>query len=234
LFKEGLEWCRGSNFRVADKARGKVLVEAAAAGQLPLAVAHSMISGWGGYSGSSDDTNAAFNIWQEVAAAGGAARIVAEAEAMLGRCYDNGDGVAEDEAEAARWYRKAADRGHSGAQNDLGSCYYNGEGVAEDKAEAARWHRKAADQGHSIAQNNLGDSYYNGEGVAEDKAEAARWYRKAAEQGHTDSIRQLVGCYRYGVGVEKDEVEAARLWCTLGSCNYPIVIVTPSGGFFRA
>ena len=53
----------------------------------------------------------------------------------------------EDDAEAVRWYRLAADQGHAYAQNNLGAMYANGDGVPEDDAEAVRWYRLAADQG---------------------------------------------------------------------------------------
>ena len=65
--------------------------------------------------------------------------------------YYNGVGVARDYAEAAKWYRKAAEQGHADAQYFLGSLYYNGQGVAQDEAEAERWFRKAAVQGHTKA-----------------------------------------------------------------------------------
>ena len=61
----------------------------------------------------------------------------------------------EDKAEAVKWFRKAAEQGHSDAQNSLGYCYYNGEGVEEDKAEAVQWFRKAAEQGHHAATLQL-------------------------------------------------------------------------------
>ena len=86
--------------------------------------------------------------------------------------YDNGRGVAKDDAEAARWYRKAADQGNAGAQINLGLMYEHGRGVAKDDAEAVRWYRKAADQGDAAAQINLGRMYENGQGVAKDDAEA--------------------------------------------------------------
>ena len=38
----------------------------------------------------------------------------------LGLKYANGEGVVEDDAEAVRWYRLAADQGHAGAQVNLG------------------------------------------------------------------------------------------------------------------
>ena len=55
--------------------------------------------------------------------------------------YANGEGVVEDDAEAVRWLRLAADQGHAGAQYNLGVMYADGEGVPEDDAEAAGWLR---------------------------------------------------------------------------------------------
>ena len=54
----------------------------------------------------------------------------------LGVCYDRGDGVAEDHAEAAKWYRKAAEQNDADAQYNLAICYERGDGVAEDWIEA--------------------------------------------------------------------------------------------------
>ena len=45
-------------------------------------------------------------------------------------CTTKGQGVPQDYAEAVRWYRKAADQGHAGAQFNLGVMY--------DKAEGCR------------------------------------------------------------------------------------------------
>ena len=70
-------------------------------------------------------------------------------------------------AQAAAWYRKAADQGHAVAQYNLGVLYRDGEGVPKDLAQAVAWFRKAADQGNAAAQNNLGVLYANGEGVPE-------------------------------------------------------------------
>ena len=40
----------------------------------------------------------------------------ADAQFNLGFMYDNGRGVAQNDAEAVRWYRKAAEQGDAGAQ----------------------------------------------------------------------------------------------------------------------
>ncbi|MBR0168943.1 MAG: sel1 repeat family protein, partial [Synergistaceae bacterium] len=73
----------------------------------------------------------------------------------LGVEYDNGEGVRQEKAEAAYWYRKAADQGYASAQYNLGAMYYNGEGVRQDKSEGISWIRKAARQGFELAQSAL-------------------------------------------------------------------------------
>ena len=70
--------------------------------------------------------------------------------------------MAKDQAEAAKWFRKAAEQNDAKAQHDLGVCYANGEGVAKDHVEAVRWFRKAAEQNFAAAQNNLGVCYEQG------------------------------------------------------------------------
>ena len=77
--------------------------------------------------------------------------------------YGNGRGVAQDYAEAVKWYRLAAEQGDASAQSKLGAMYANGQGVAQDYAEAVKWYRRAAEQGVAIAQTILGLMYGNGE-----------------------------------------------------------------------
>jgi Sel1 repeat-containing protein len=132
------------------------------------------------------------------------------AQYKLGICYANGDGVAKDQVEAVKWYRKAAEQNLANAQNNLGVCYEYGKGVAKDQAEAVMWYRKAAEQNLAAAQYNLGLCYAKGEGVAKDQVEAAKWYRKAAEQNDADAQYNLGVCYDNGEGVAKDYVEAYK------------------------
>ena len=47
----------------------------------------------------------------------------AESQVELGRRYDKGEGVVKDHAEAAKWYRKAAEQNYAKAQYSLGVCY---------------------------------------------------------------------------------------------------------------
>ena len=119
----------------------------------------------------------------------------AAAQNNLGVCYEYGQGVARNYAEAVEWYKKAAVQGHVYAQFNLGECYDNGQGVTRNYAEAAKWFRKAAEQGHATAQNNLGVCYENGRGVAKNRLQAMKWYTQAAEQGHATAQCNLGACY---------------------------------------
>jgi TPR repeat protein len=96
-------------------------------------------------------------------------------------------GAKNNYAEALKWYRIAADKGHLESQNDVGMFYIMGMGVPKDVAEGTRWLRKAADQGHDVAQRNMGIMYLQGIGVPQDNAEAIRWLRKAAAQGDDEA-----------------------------------------------
>jgi TPR repeat protein len=92
----------------------------------------------------------------------------------------------QDDAQAAKWTRLAADQGNASAQYRLGLMYYNGRGVPQDYAEAAKWFRLAADQGYAYAQYNLGEMYRNGQGIPQDYVQAHMWFNLAAAQGITN------------------------------------------------
>ena len=101
----------------------------------------------------------------------------------MGSLHADGRGVLEDEAEAVRWYRLAAQQGHAGAQHALGFMYAGGWGVLQDEAEAVRWYRLAAEQGVAIAQNNLGAMYGLGWGVLQDDVLAHMWLNISGVNG---------------------------------------------------
>jgi len=96
--------------------------------------------------------------------------------------YRDGKGVPQSYADAAKWYRLAADQNHEGAQYLLGGMYEKGQGVPQNDVEAANWYRKAADHGNLGAQVSLGVMYAAGRGLPQDNAEALKSLRKAADQ----------------------------------------------------
>jgi TPR repeat protein len=97
----------------------------------------------------------------------------------MGYVYDIGWGVPRDDAEAVRWYRKAAELGHAGAQYSLGWMYDCGRGISQDYTQAAFWYEKAAEQGHVNAQFDLSWMFKIGLGVPKDDTKADGWNRKA-------------------------------------------------------
>ena len=54
--------------------------------------------------------------------------------------------VPKDEAEAVKWFRKAAEQGHQDARLKLGECYLYGKGVTKDEVEATTWSKKVVEQ----------------------------------------------------------------------------------------
>jgi TPR repeat protein len=73
------------------------------------------------------------------------------AQYNLGILYSAGRGVAKDEAEAAKWYRLAAEQGYVLAQSSLGLILQNGRGVPRDLIDAYMWLGLASARGDSKA-----------------------------------------------------------------------------------
>ena len=134
----------------------------------------------------------------------------ADAQFSLARCYANGEGVEVNEAEAFRWYKKAAEQEFAAAQYNLGWCYDNGYGTEASKSEAFRWYKKAAEQGNAHAQYELGVRYTDGVSIKVNKAEAFRWYKAAAKQGYAIAQFSLGVCYDNGRGTTVNKLEAFR------------------------
>ncbi len=132
------------------------------------------------------------------------------AEVNLGSLYFNGQGVARDDKEAAKWDRLAADQGLAPAQANLGLMYIHGQGVGIDYVEGQRLLRLASDQNFAPALNALGDLFAEGTTVDQNYIEAAKLYRLAAEQGYAPAQAKLGALYANGQGVARNYVEAMR------------------------
>ena len=86
------------------------------------------------------DPAGALRLWQALAENGDA-----RAQVQLGvLAYTGTGGTAKNGAEAARWFRLAADQGHLIAQYNLAAMYERGEGVPQDYVLAHQWYNLAA------------------------------------------------------------------------------------------
>ena len=79
-----------------------------------------------------------------------------------------------------KWYRKAAEQGHVGAQCSLGVMYANGKGVPKDYVEAYAWWSVAATNGHEDAKERLpkAKAKLTPEGLAEGQKLAIELFEK--------------------------------------------------------
>ncbi|WP_415763648.1 tetratricopeptide repeat protein [Pseudomonas sp. CP4] len=134
-----------------------------------------------------------------------------EAQALLGQILLDGQGIAQDQPLALRWFGIAAGRGHLMARNMLGRCHEHGWGCAADASVAAQHYRIAAEAGLDWAMYNLANLLATGRGVAVDHQQALALYRCAAELGHAKSMNLLGRYLEEGQVCPADPV-AAREW----------------------
>jgi TPR repeat protein len=138
----------------------------------------------------------------------------ADAQFGLGLKYSLGEGLAQDLAQAAQWYEKAADQNHSLAQFNLSVMFASGQGVPRNEATALIWTRKAAEGGDAGAQFNLGTRYHRASvdrlqmDSAESRVEAYKWFHLAAAQGYKGSD---AACERVALGMTREEVADGQL-----------------------
>ena len=153
----------------------------------------------------------------------------AKAQNHLGWCYENGQGVAKDTNQAAKWFRKSvehlssddirksadqtyqkASAGDSEAQYTCGSVAWamKDDLVGQRESlinEAVYWYTKSAEQGNTQAQVNLGFMYLNGIGVEKDASKAAKLFSAPSEKDDAKAQYFLGQAYLHGDGIEKNE-----------------------------
>ena len=85
-----------------------------------------------------------------------------------------------DDAEAMKWFRKAAEQGHADAQYNLGIMYKYGNGVPQDYVLAHMWLNIAAAQGLEGAKNTRDNlaTHMTSEQIAEAQRLAHEWKPK--------------------------------------------------------
>ncbi|WKL20181.1 cell division protein PodJ [Agrobacterium tumefaciens] len=130
--------------------------------------------------------------------------------------YTDGRGVTADRAEAAKWYKLAADRGLAPAQYRLANLYEKANGVERNLSEAKRYYTLAADQGNAGAMHNLAVLLASDAAGQPDFSAAALWFIKASELGVRDSQFNLAILYARGSGVKQD-IEESYKWFAIAA-----------------
>ena len=136
-----------------------------------------------------------------------------EAAALVAEIYTRGDGkLPPNYAEAATWFRTAAELGHQHSARALGLLYLTGTGVPRNPDEAAIWFRRAAEAGDETAKADLASLLLSGKTSPKltEPAPVHEWFERAAEAGDLIAAFNYAVCLAQGVGMERDEVRAAK------------------------
>lgn len=88
--------------------------------------------------------------------------------------------------EAAKWYRKSADKGFAPSMNNLGELYMSGMLGGRDVTEGFRWHLAAARAGNPVAAANVALDYKIGRGVGADDGQSREWATFLPRNGTPD------------------------------------------------
>lgn len=112
------------------------------------------------------------------------------AQVQVGRYLLNGQGVAADPEEAARWFRAAAEAGRVEGMKWLADMHFAGVGVPQDDAAGLAWLRRAAEAGDVDARFVLGSLYWRGERAPKDPVEAWTWLSLAAAKTPVPGSRE--------------------------------------------
>ncbi|KAG0258924.1 hypothetical protein DFQ27_004392, partial [Actinomortierella ambigua] len=143
-----------------------------------------------------------------------------DAQMMLAAKFESGNGIAQSDSEAFRWYHRAAKRNHASAQYHLGELFFHGRGTPQSDSEAIEWYRKAAEQGDALALFRLGWMYENGFSVKKSEDTAFEWFLKAARLGHAESCFKVGLMYASGVGISQNHRSAVSWYHEAAKRNH--------------
>jgi uncharacterized protein len=134
--------------------------------------------------------------------------------------YEKGEELPQSYAEAAKWYRKAADLSPE-AGVKLASMLINGIGVRQDYGQAMALCQRAATQNYADAQYCVGYLYQHGLGMQADPKEAAKRYVLAGNGGQRKAMMDLAEMYWKGEGIRVDRPEAYCYFFLAGRRGMP-------------
>ena len=101
-------------------------------------------------------------------------------------------GTTQDDAEAVRWFRTAAEKDDPDGALNLGWMIGHGRGTARDFAQERRWYWRAAALGSTAAHDAIGTVYWFGEpDLPADRAVAAIHFRVAAKAANVHAMFML-------------------------------------------
>lgn len=117
----------------------------------------------------------------------------AYAQYWVGMMFLQGQGVAQDYAEAGTWFRKSSERGIPQAQYKLGTLYLQGQGLPRDYEQAYAWYKVAAAHNHALAVQALNDTKakLSAQELAEAEKSAAKLVQSFGPKADADQPKEI-------------------------------------------
>jgi TPR repeat protein len=114
-----------------------------------------------------------------------------DAQMLMGRKLERGEGMPADLDAAVDWYAAAAEAGHVRSALELTRLYRAGTPLHSNDAAIAAAMRQAADGGNPEAMRALGGMYLDGRGVPRNAAMGIALLRRAADGGSRAAAAEL-------------------------------------------
>lgn len=139
------------------------------------------------------------------------------AQTLVAEILARGLGVPRNDAEAAKWYGRAAEQGVPDAQFQYALLLLDGRFAKRDQKAAHALMQAAAEAGNRLAQFNFAQML-----VAEERGEAglvkaADYYERAAKAGLADAQYAFAQILASGTGGRPRDEAAARHWLLLAA-----------------
>lgn len=144
-----------------------------------------------------------------------------EAQYILGKKYESGEGCTPNIDNAVKWYKKAASQNNNNAIMALDRIQQKKDAVYRlrfpkrdvNKNTTPNDLENRIQKGDTNAMFELAHNYYIGKNnYKEDYNKAAYWYYQAAVKGHVDAQYELGRLYESGSGVGKVNLLQALNW----------------------
>jgi uncharacterized protein len=139
------------------------------------------------------------------------------AQTLAAEILSRGLGTKKNEAEAAKWYQRAAEQGVPEAQFQYALLLIDGRFVKKDPQGAYALMEAAAAAGNRLAQFNFAQILVDREPGPAGMAKAVPYYEEAAKAGLADAQYAMSQIVANGAGGKKADEVAAREWLALAA-----------------
>lgn len=131
----------------------------------------------------SNQPQQAFELLERLAEQGDA-----DAQFLVGRMLELGEGVDQNIQQGIIWNQKAAAQQHSCAMNNLAVRYKTGDHVLQNHALAFQLAHQAARSQHPVTLTSFGEMHDFGQGTPVNKEKALDYYKQALEKGGASAL----------------------------------------------